>query len=263
MLSEALVDDSFFLFAVVGFLAQLIDGAMGMAYGVISSTVLISFGVSPASSSAAVHAAELFTTAASAGSHVWHRNVNWRLFWTLAPAGILGGVAGTYLLTSFDGDALRPYVAAYLTVMGVYILVRAIFWPPKPVEPEPGVVIPLGAFGGFADAVGGGGWGPVVTTGLIGRGSAPRETIGTVNTVEFFLAASVSAAFLAALLTGHWEEAEGLASHAWAVAGLIVGGVVAAPFAGYVIRVIPARLLMILVGAVITALAAYQVLQLN
>jgi uncharacterized membrane protein YfcA len=257
------MEDSFLLFAVVGFLAQLVDGAMGMAYGVISSTVLISFGVAPASASAAVHAAELFTTAASAGSHTWYRNVNWRLFWTLAPAGILGGVAGTYLLTSFEGDALRPYVAAYLAVMGIYILIRALFWPPKAVEPEPGVVIPLAAFGGFADAVGGGGWGPVVTTGLVGRGSAPRETIGTVNTVEFFLAASVSAAFLAALLTGHWEEAEGLASHAWAVAGLIVGGLLAAPLAGYVVRIIPARRLMVLVGVVITALAAYQLLQLT
>jgi uncharacterized protein len=257
------MDDSFFLFAAVGFLAQLVDGAMGMAYGVISSTVLLSSGVAPASASAAVHAAELFTTATSAISHHYHRNVNWRLFWTLAPAGILGGVAGTYLLTSFEGDALRPYVAAYLAVMGIYILIRAIFWPPKAVEPEPGVVIPLGAFGGFADAVGGGGWGPVVTTGLVGRGSAPRETIGTVNTVEFFLAASVSATFLTALLTGHWEKADGLASHAWAVAGLIVGGVLAAPLAGYVTRIIPARQLMILVGVLVTALAAYQIFQLT
>lgn len=253
------MDDSFLLFALVGFLAQLVDGALGMAYGVISSTVLLSFGVPPASASAAVHAAELFTTATSAGSHLWHRNVNRRLFWTLAPAGILGGVAGTYLLTSIDGAVLRPYIAAYLSVMGVYILARAFFWPPKPVEPEPGVVLPLGAFGGFADAVGGGGWGPVVTTGLIGRGTAPRQTIGTVNTVEFFLTLSVSTAFVVALLTGHWEEAEGLASHAWAVAGLVAGGVLAAPLAGYVTRIIPARQLMVLVGVVISALAAYQV----
>lgn len=256
------MEDSFLLFAMVGFLAQLVDGALGMAYGVISSTVLLSFGVPPASASAAVHAAEVFTTATSAGSHVWHRNVNWRLFWTLAPAGILGGVSGTYLLTSFAGDALRPFVAAYLSVMGAYILIRAFFWPPQHVPPEPGMVIPLGAFGGFADAVGGGGWGPVVTTGLVGRGSAPRETIGTVNTVEFFLTAAVSAAFLAALLTGRWEEAEGLASQAWAVAGLVVGGVLAAPLAGFVTKAIPARQLMVLVGAVISALAAYQTLRL-
>ena len=257
------MEDSFLLFLAVGALAQLIDGALGMAYGLISSTVLLSFGVSPASASAAVHAAEVFTTAASAGSHAWHRNVNWRLFWTLAPAGILGGVAGTYLLTSFEGGALRPYVAAYLAVMGVYILVRALLWPPTHMVPEPGIVIPLGAFGGFADAVGGGGWGPVVTTGLVGSGSAPRETIGTVSTVEFFLTVSVSATFLVALLTGHWEEAHGLASHAWAVAGLIVGGVATAPLAGYVTRIIPPRQLMILVGVVITGLAAYQILHLT
>lgn len=256
------MDDSFLLFAAVGFLAQLVDGALGMAYGLISSTVLLSFGVPPASASAAVHAAEVFTTAASAGSHVWHRNVNWKLFWTLAPAGILGGVAGTFVLTSIDGHVLRPYVAAYLSVMGIYILVRAFFFPPVHVPPEPGIVIPLGAFGGFADAVGGGGWGPVVATGLVGRGTAPRETIGTVNTVEFFLTAAVSAAFLTALLTGHWEDAEGLGSHLVAVAGLVVGGVVAAPIAGYLTRIIPARRLMAIVGVVITSLAAYQVSQL-
>ncbi|TNC62281.1 sulfite exporter TauE/SafE family protein [Rubellimicrobium roseum] len=252
------MEDGFLLFAAVGFLAQLVDGALGMAYGVISSTVLMSFGVTPAAASAAVHAAELFTTATSASSHAWHRNVNWRLFWTLAPAGILGGVLGTYVLTSFDGDVLRPYVAAYLAIMGVYILVRGFFWPPTHVAPEPGVVIALGGLGGFADAVGGGGWGPVVATGLVGRGTAPRETVGTVNTVEFFLTFSVSVAFLTALLTGHWDEAEGLASHAWAVAGLIVGGVAAAPLAGYVTKVIPSRQFMILVGVVVTSLAAYQ-----
>jgi hypothetical protein len=253
------VEDSFLLFLLVGFLAQLVDGALGMAYGVISSTVLLSFGVPPASASAAVHAAEVFTTATSASSHVWHRNVNWRLFWVLAPAGILGGVAGTYLLTSFDGDALRPWVAGYLAVMGLYILARALFWPPKAVEPEPGIVLPLGAFGGFADAVGGGGWGPVVTTGLVGRGGAPRETIGTVNTVEFFLTVSVSVAFLTALLTGHWEDAEGLSSHAWAVAGLIVGGVAAAPLAGWVTKVVPPRPFMVFVGVLVTILAGYQI----
>ena len=256
------MEASFLSFAIVGFATLFIDGALVMAYGVICSTPLISFGVTPASASAAVHAAEVFTTATSAGSHAWHRNVNWRLFWTLAPAGILGGLAGTYVLTSFDGNAIKPYVAAYLAVMGVYILIRAIFWPPKPVEPELAVVVPLGAFGGFADAVGGGGWGPVVATGLIGRGSAPRETIGTVNTVEFFLTTAVSAAFLTALLSGHWDEAEGLATHAWAVSGLIAGGVLAAPLAGYVTRIIPARRLMVLVGVIITTLAVYQVVRL-
>ena len=144
----------------------------------MSSSVLLCFGVPPAAASASVHAAELFTTAASAGSHVWHRNVNWRLFRLLAPVGILGGVLGTYLLTSVDGAVLRPFVAGYLGLMGVYILFRA-YRAIQPIDSHrTRLVAPLGLVGGFADAVGGGGWGPVVTTGLIGSGGAPREMIG-------------------------------------------------------------------------------------
>lgn len=252
------MDDAFLLFLLVGFLAQLVDGALGMAYGVVSSSVLLSFGVTPAAASASAHAAEVFTTAASAGSHIWHKNVNWRLFRILAPAGVIGGVIGTYVLTSFDGSVLRPFVAAYLAVMGIYILYRALLRPQATVAQTSRVVTPLGAVGGFMDAVGGGGWGPVVTTGLVGTGGAPRETIGTVNTVEFFLTAAISVSFLVAMLTGHWEESEGLSSYATAVAGLIVGGVAAAPFAGYVLRIIPAKPLMTAVGVLITLLAAYQ-----
>lgn len=252
------MEDSFTLFLIVGFLAQIVDGALGMAYGVVSSSVLLAFGVPPAAASASVHAAEVFTTAASAGSHVWHRNVNWRLFRALAPAGILGGVLGTYVITAVDGDILKPYVAAYLGIMGAYILYRAARRAPSIDQHHRGVVISLGGVGGFVDAAGGGGWGPVVTTGLVGSGGAPREMIGTVNTVEFFLTAVVSAAFLAALLTGHWQEAEGLSAYAWAVAGLIVGGVAAAPLAGYVTRLLPQRYLMLAVGGLITLLAIYQ-----
>ena len=256
------MEDSFILFAIVGFLAQIVDGALGMAYGVVSSSVLLSFGVPPAAASASVHAAELFTTAASAGSHVWHRNVNWRLFRLLAPVGILGGVAGTYLLTAVDGDLLRPFVAAYLGLMGVYILYRT-YRAARPIEyHRAGIVAPLGLVGGFADAVGGGGWGPVVTTGLVGSGGAPRQMIGTVNTVEFFLSFAVSLAFVVALLTGHWQEAGGLTPYAWAVGGLIVGGVLAAPLAGYVTKVLPPRVLMLAVGVLVTFLAIYQTMRL-
>lgn len=252
------MDDSFTLFLIVGFLAQIVDGALGMAYGVVSSSVLLAFGVPPAAASASVHMAELFTTAASAGSHVWHRNVNWRLFRMLAPVGVAGGVLGTYVITSIDGAVLKPYVAAYLGIMGLYILYRA-FRTITPIDQHRYVLVaPLGAVGGFVDAVGGGGWGPVVTTGLVGTGGAPREMIGTVNTAEFFLTAAISAAFVTALLTGHWDEAEGLATHAWAVAGLIVGGVAAAPLAGYVTRAMPQKYLMIIVGALISLLAVYQ-----
>ena len=252
------MEDSFFLFLIVGFLAQIVDGALGMAYGVVSSSVLLAFGVPPAAASAAVHAAEVFTTAASAGSHVWHRNVNWHLFRRLAPAGVIGGVAGTYVLTSVDGAALKPYVAAYLGLMGCYILFRAYRRVPPVDTHHQGVVIGLGGVGGFADAVGGGGWGPVVTTGLIGNGGAPRETIGTVNTVEFFLTTTVSLAFLAALLSGHWQDAGGLLVHGRAVAGLIVGGLAAAPLAGYVVRHIPQGALLTIVGGLVISLAIYQ-----
>ncbi len=252
------MEDLFYLFLIVGFLAQLVDGALGMAYGVVSSSVLLAFGVPPAAASASVHAAELFTTAASAGSHAWHRNIDWRLFRRLAPVGIAGGVVGTYVVTSIDGAVLRPFVAAYLGLMGVYILYRGLKAVPPRVEPASGIVLPLGAAGGFMDAIGGGGWGPVVTTGLIGSGGAPRQVIGTVNTVEFFLTAAISVTFILALVTGHWEESEGLTSYLWPVLGLILGGVTAAPLAGFVTRIIPAQHLTIIVGILITALAIHQ-----
>lgn len=253
----------FFLFAGVGFLAQLVDGALGMAYGVVSSTVLLAFGVPPAQASASVHAAEVFTTAASGGSHIVHRNINWAWFWRLVPAGIVGGALGAYVLTSIDGDVLRPFVTAYLGAMGVVILWRGLRGPkgePKP--PGVRVLAPLGAAGGFLDAAGGGGWGPIVTSSLIGSGQEPRFAIGTVNAAEFLVTVAISASFVIALVTGHWTEAEGLATHAWAVGGLIAGGVVAAPIAGYITRFVPVRPLTTIVGVLVIGLAIYQLARL-
>lgn len=251
----------FLLFAVVGFLAQLVDGALGMAYGVISSTVLLSFGVSPAYASASAHAAEVFTTAASAASHSAHRNIDWKLFWKLAPAGVLGGVLGAYLLTSIDGSVARPFVTAYLTIMGCFILYRAYKGVAPHLEPNAKLIAPLGVVGGFADAAGGGGWGPVVSSTLVGTGGEPRYVIGTVSAAEFLLTLSISATFLFALLSGHWEEAGDLVDHAWAVAGLIVGGLLAAPLAGYVVKRVPTKGLMYAVGILVIALAGYQTWQ--
>lgn len=256
------MEDSFLLFMLVGFLAQIVDGALGMAYGVVSSTVMLSFGVAPAVASATVHAAEVFTTGASAASHIAHRNVDWRLFRRLAPAGIVGGLIGTYILTSFDGSVLKPWIVGYLGIMGVYILYRSNHEPDPYHEHSTGGVVALGGSGGFVDAVGGGGWGPVVTTGLIGAGGAPRKVIGTVNATEFFLTLAVSAGFLIALVTGHWDEEKALMDHATAVGGLIVGGVIAAPLAGYVTRILPHRVAMVLVGLLICTLAAYQLARL-
>lgn len=252
------MEDSFLLFALVGFLAQIVDGALGMAYGVVSSSVLLSFGVPPAAASATVHAAECFTTGASAASHIWHRNVNWRLFWALMPAGVLGGVLGAYLLTSFDAGFMRPVVAAYLGIMGCWILWRAWRYPDAYRQHSRGFASGLGIVGGFMDAAGGGGWGPVVSTGLLGTGGAPRPVIGTVNTAEFFLTLAVSIAFLGALMTGHWDSESGLLGHGQAVLGLIVGGLCAAPVAGWVVRVLPHRSLLVVVGLLICALSVYQ-----
>lgn len=245
------------LFALVGFAAQLVDGALGMAYGVVSSTVLLAFGVPPAAASASVHAAEVFTTAASAGSHVVHRNVNWRLFGLLTIGGVVGGIGGAYVLTSIDGATVKPFIVIYLGLMGLLILWRALRgvvakrisskWP-----------APLGVLGGFMDAVGGGGWGPTVTSTLVGSGASPREAIGTANTAEFFVTVAISATFVWALVTGHWTEAGDILDHAWAVGGLIIGGVLAAPLAGWVTKIVPVRILTWLVGGLVVILAVYQ-----
>jgi uncharacterized protein len=251
----------FVLFALVGLVAQLVDGALGMAYGVISTTVLLAFGVGPAHASAAIHAAEMFTTAASGSAHLYHHNIDWRLFVRLVPFGVAGGLLGTYVLTSFEGNVIKPIVTAYLAILGVCLFVRSFRKiPSRPVGLA--LVGPLGAGGGFLDAAGGGGWGPIVTTGLLGAGGAPRYVIGTVNASEFLITLSVSVGFLTALLSGHWEEAGDILDHAYAVAGLIVGGLVAAPFAGWVIKTVREKLLLRTVGVLITLLAAYQTGQL-
>ena len=254
------MESDFLIFCLVGFLAQLVDGALGMAYGLVSSTVLLSFGVPPAQASATVHAAEVFTTAASGASHAWHRNVDMKLLMRLAPAGIVGGAIGAFVLTSFDGQAIRPYVLVYLGLLGLFLLIRTIWpFPTKPVRA--GIVLPLGGVGGFLDAAGGGGWGPIVTSTLIGVGGQPRYVIGTVNATEFLVTLAISVSFMVALLSGHWDEAGALTEHIAAVAGLIAGGIVAAPLAGLAVAVMPVRLLTGLVGALIVTLTTVQTVQ--
>lgn len=251
----------FLIFLFVGFLAQIVDGALGMAYGVISSTVLLSFGVPPATASASVHAAEVFTTAASAGSHAANRNVNWKLFAPLAVGGVVGGSLGAFVLTSIDGDLLKPWITSYLAIMGLVIIWRATKQTRERVFPRK-FSGPLGLVGGFFDAIGGGGWGPTVTTTFVGAGQDPRISIGTANAAEFFVTSAISATFLTALLTGHWEQADGVLNHATAVLGLILGGLLAAPLAGVVARIAPRRTLTYGVGAVVLLSAGYQALRL-
>jgi uncharacterized membrane protein YfcA len=249
------------LFLAVGFLAQLVDGALGMAYGVISSTALLSFGVPPAQASAMIHAAECVTTAASGTSHLAHRNVDWSLFWRLAPAGIGGGVLGAYVITGFDQTLVKSLVIAYLAVLGVVILSKALR---RPADREPHLkhVAPLGMVGGFLDASGGGGWGPIVASTLMGRGHTPRYVIGTVNTVEFFVTAAISVAFIVSFLTGRFEIEGGPARLGMALLGLLIGGVLAAPLAGHVTKILPSRILMGAVGALVLALSIWQGVQL-
>lgn len=249
--------EDFWVFFAVGFLAQLIDGAMGMAYGVVSASMLMTFGVPPANVSASVHAAKVFTGAASATSHTLAGNVDRGLLVRLALAGMVGGIVGAYVLTGIDASVMRPFMAAWLGLMGLFILYRA--WRAAPPRTVPfKAPFPLGFIGGLMDAIGGGGWGPTVTSTLIGAGSNPRHAIGTANTSEFFVAVATSIAFLTALITGRWEQADDLLTHAWAVGGLIAGGVLAAPFASLITRFLPVRGMMWAVGALVVGLCGYQ-----
>jgi uncharacterized membrane protein YfcA len=233
-------------FIAIGFAAQLIDGALGMAFGQISSTMLISMGVPPAAASAGVHTAETFTTAVSGISHVAHRNVDWRLFFRIAIPGMIGGVLGAYVLTRINAATAKPFVLAYLAALGLYLLYRGATH--RHNEREPKVVEPLGLAGGFLDAAGGGGWGAVVTSNLLVQGSSPRKTIGTVNTAEFFLTVTISATFIAAL---GWE------AFTRQTTGLLIGGVLAAPFGALVAKRINPDRLLTFVGIVLTVSSAY------
>jgi uncharacterized protein len=235
-------------FMAVGFVAQLIDGALGMAFGVISTTLLVSLGVPPAAASAGVHAAETFTTAASGASHIAHRNVDWRLFGRLAVPGVIGGILGAYVLSNVSADAARPFVLAYLGGIGAYLVWRGVRYPPAHKPPK--VVAPLGLAGGFLDAAGGGGWGPIVTGNLLVQGAEPRRTIGTVNTTEFVVTASISAAFVTQL---GWEMVTA------ATLGLLIGGVVAAPFGAIIAKRVQPRILLVFVGVVLTVTSVYGV----
>ncbi len=234
-------------FILVGFLAQLVDGALGMAFGVITSTLLVGvLGVPPAQASARVHVVEIFTTGVSGISHLAHGNIDWGLFFKLLIPGVIGGITGAFLLTQIDGGLIKPFILGYLTILGIWLLIRGLTKPHKISEPR--LVAPLGLIGGFLDAAGGGGWGPVVTSNLIFQGSDPRKTIGTVNIVEFFLTITISATFI-------WHL--GFDDLAGATLGLLIGGVVAAPFGAMVAKRVPARMLFLMVGTVLTITSCY------
>jgi len=233
----------FMLYVLIGFAAQLVDGALGMAYGVTASSLLLGFGVPPAVSSATVHAAECFTTGASAVSHHAFGNIDRKLFRRLLLPGMLGAGIGAYLLTQIDGEALKPWIACYLLLMGGVILFKSFR---ELVQREVTThVSSVGFVGALLDAIGGGGWGPIVGSTLIARGHELRLTVGSVNAVEFFVTLTASIVFLLTLGT----------SHISIVIGLALGGVVAAPLGAWLIRFVRPRLLMPFVGLLVIGLS--------
>jgi uncharacterized protein len=184
-------------YIALGFAAQLVDGALGMAYGLIATSVLLASGAPPALSSASIHAAEVVTTGLAGASHVWHQNVDWPTFRRLAVAGVIGGVTGAYGLTELPEKPVRVFVTLYLFGMALLILHRIIKG-----SVERKLVrgtVPIGVVGGFLDAIGGGGWGPMVNSTLIARGETARISIGSVSLAEFLVTAAISATFVMTL----------------------------------------------------------------
>src|SRR5262249_13034006 len=237
----------FFIFA--GFVAQLIDGTLAMAYGVSCTPLLLFLGISPAVASASVHTAEVFTTATSAFFHYKSGNVDTRFLKRLVIPGVLGGILGAYILSSFPGEAIKPWIALYLLIMGVVILIKAVRKAQQ--APRQTHLEPLGFVGGFVDAVGGGGWGPVVTSTLAARGNSPRFVIGSVNVAEFFVAAATSATFFLTLGSLYFT----------AIVGLVLGGIVAAPIAAAACKRVQPKPLMVAVAVLIICLSLRTIAQ--
>lgn len=234
----------FFFYIGVGLAAQMIDGALGMAYGATSSSFLLGLGLPPAVTSASVHVAEVFTTGASGISHFKFGNVNKKLFFHLLIPGVIGSVLGAYLLSErIDGNLIKPYMSAYLMILGI-IIIRKALQKSKP-KSKTKRLGPLALFGGFMDAVGGGGWGPIVTSTLLSKGRSVNYTIGSVNAAEFFVALTSAGTFLLF---------KGLASKQ-VIAGLIIGGVIASPFAAYLVKKLKRKPLMLMVGILVILLS--------
>jgi uncharacterized membrane protein YfcA len=218
-----------------------------MAFGVITSTLLVGvLGVPPKLASAKVHVVEIFTTGVSGLNHLWHGNIDPRIFFRLVIPGVIGGVLGAYVLSNVDAEAARPFVLTYLAAVGLWLLWRGLDH--KPMIKDPKIIAPLGLVGGFLDAAGGGGWGPIVTSNLLLQGAEPRKVIGSVNAAEFFLTGAISATFI-------WHI--GIDQFGVAVVGLLIGGVLAAPFGAWAAKHIPARTLLLMVGVVLTITSAY------
>lgn len=239
---------NFLVLALVGLAAQLVDGSLGMAYGVTSSTLLLAAGIAPAAASAAVHFSEIGTTLVSGISHHKLGNVDWRTVSILAVPGAVGAFAGATFLASLPGDVAKPWVAGLLLLLGIYVVFRFLVMrgrrPQFKGHHSPAFLAPLGLFAGAMDAIGGGGWGPVGTTTLLSSGRLePRKVVGSIDTSEFLVAIGGSLGFLLAL---------GSQGIAWQIAGaLLLGGVIAAPFAAWLVKHLPAVVLGVAAGGVI------------
>jgi|SRR5690606_37584245 uncharacterized membrane protein YfcA len=234
-------DTTFLLFILAGFFAQLIDGALGMAYGVSCTTLLLSLGISPKLASASVHTSEIFTTGVSGLSHIKFNNLDKKLFFKIVFTGVLGASLGAYLLSDIlDGGVIKPYISGYLILLGGYLIIKAIR---KKVDTKPKTKYApyLALFGGLFDAIGGGGWGPIVTSNLLSQGHNPRKTIGTVNTAEFFVTYFATIVFIFVLGVQHLDI----------VLGLVIGGVIAAPIGAFVASKVNPKALLILVGVLV------------
>ena len=233
---KAGLNSDFAIFLLIGIFAQLVDSTLGMGYGATSTSFLLSFGVPPAISSMGVHVAEMFTTGASAVSHYKFKNINKKLVLNLLIPGVLGSILGAYLLADvIDGNVIKPYVAAYMIILAIVILIKGLRGKIEKKKTKNLGVLAL--FGGFMDSIGGGGWGPIVTSTLMGQGRDPRYTIGSVNTAEFAISFASGITFLLFDGISGWQV----------IAGLIVGGVIAAPLGAYLVNKIPRKPITVLV----------------
>ncbi|MBO3061470.1 MULTISPECIES: sulfite exporter TauE/SafE family protein [Mammaliicoccus] len=237
------------IFAIVGFLAQLIDGSLGMGFGATSSSLLLTFGVAPAIASATIHFSEVATTAASGISHLKFKNVDKSIILKLALPGAITGFIGAGVLSNLHSDFIKPFIAIFLLSMGVYIIYQFVFKKQQNNKLNGGklsgfILVPQGAVAGFLDAIGGGGWGPVNTPLLLSRNQIePRYVIGTVSASEFFVTISTSLGFIIFL---GWSQISILL-----VVALAFGGVVAAPFSAWLVKTLPVYVLAVLVGGLI------------
>ena len=237
-------NQEFIVFFAIGIFAQLVDGTLGMGYGATSTSFLLAYGIPPAVSSTGVHVAEMFTTGASTISHHKFGNINKKLFRHLLIPGVLGSITGAYLLSDvIDGESIKPFIAVYMMVLAIIIIKKALV--KNIVKKKTKRLDLLASFGGFMDSVGGGGWGPIVTSTLLGRGRNPRYTIGTVNAAEFAVAFASGITFMIFGGIKGWQV----------IIGLILGGVIAAPIAAFLVNKIPRKPMMIVVGILIIILS--------